>query len=332
MHILFYDFDFNLLYILPPFSKTIGYTSVNAKKEFIGPGSFEMVFVDNELKKIIEEKRDELLIQWGKFQGYLTGYQWKGNRFSVFGKHLNGLLSWRLIPPIKTLSDDEEPVSVGIKESMLEMFERLMEPYKDMFCEDMFAFCQTDKFTEVIRYKNEKREQGDKVIENFCKRFNIGYEIVADFNNGALYITFKKPEENSLILSENNLNAYDIVVSYDNKERVTRGYYYETYIQVDVEKTRIKYAENEDAVGLVGLRRRDGFLEAQTEHGAAKELSNNKVFNQYTFETKNIKYGEDYELGDIVRVQTGTETVKRKITAVSLWNEKEYGEKPVLSE
>lgn len=321
MDIRFYDFDFNLLYILPPFSKTIGYSSFNAKKEFNGPGSFEIVFLDDELKKMIEKNRDGLFVQCGKFQGYITGYQWKGNSFSVFGKHLNGLLSWRVIAK-----------NVLIDYTVAEAF---IELINNSYSEIFQSITADSELTGRNTYTNDKYEQGDKVIEAFCKSYDAGYEIIADFEEKTLGITLKKPKEKILMLSENNLNAYDIVVSYDNKERITGGYYKETYEMWDedeqryVEKTRYPYIGNKT---LNGLKRRDVFFTAENENDANVELTNKKVFNQYTFETKNIEYGVDYELGDIVRVQTGTETIKRKITAVNLWNEKEYGEKPILSE
>ena len=34
--VIFYDFDFNLLYILPPFALDTGYISANATAEFCG--------------------------------------------------------------------------------------------------------------------------------------------------------------------------------------------------------------------------------------------------------------------------------------------------------
>lgn len=321
MDIRFYDFDFNLLYILPPFSKTIGYTSVNAKKEFNGAGSFELVFLDEELKQIIEHNRDGLFVQWGKFQGYVTGYQWKGNSYSIFGKHLNGLLSWRVISS-NTLT--EHTVTEAFKELITNSYS------------EIFQYVTADnELTGTNTYTNDKYEQGDKVIEAFCKSYGIGYEISGDFREKTLSIALKKPKEQTLMLSENNLNAYDITVSYDNKEKITGGYYKELYEEWDeedqkyVEKTRYPYIGNKT---LNGLKRRDVFFKAENESDASVELTNKKVFNQYTFETKNIEYAVDYELGDIVRVQTGTETIKRKITAVNLWNENEYGEKPILSE
>lgn len=323
MDIRFYDFDFNLLYIMPPFSKTIGYSSFNAKKEFNGPGSFEIVFLDDELKKLIEKNRDGLFVQCGKFQGYVTGYQWESNNCSIFGKHLNGLLSWRVVRS-NTLTNHT------VAEAFIEL---ITNSYSEIF-----QYVTADnEFTGINTYTNDKYEQGDKVIEAFCKSYGAGYEIAADFKEKTLAIALKKPKEKILMLSENNLNAYDIVVSYDNKERITGGYYTEKYTAtenvnnaiVEVERVRYPYIGSENATGL---KRRDIFFKAENESDAKVELTNKKVFNQYTFETKNIEYGVDYELGDIVRIQTGTETVKRKVTAVNLWNEKEYGEKPILSE
>lgn len=73
--VVFYDFDFNLLYILPPFALDTGYISANATAEFCGDGSFELVFCDNELKSVIEGKKDEIFVKWGKFEGFLTGFK-----------------------------------------------------------------------------------------------------------------------------------------------------------------------------------------------------------------------------------------------------------------
>ena len=76
MDIRFYDFNFNLLYILPSFAVDTGYIAVNAQQDLNSSGSLEILFADNELKEIIERHKDNILVVWKDFQGFLTSYRW----------------------------------------------------------------------------------------------------------------------------------------------------------------------------------------------------------------------------------------------------------------
>ena len=102
--IRFYDFDFNLLYILPPYSKDGGYTAVNASMQLAGSGSIEITFRDDELKQTVQANRDKIIVVWRDFQGYITGCMFTETTYKLFGKHLNGLLNRTVISTINSIT------------------------------------------------------------------------------------------------------------------------------------------------------------------------------------------------------------------------------------
>ena len=106
--IRFYDFDLNLLYILPAFSVDTGYISVNTEQQLNDSGALEILFVDNDLKRIVEKNIDNIIVVWKDFQGFLTSYRWD-KQLRLTGMHLNGLLHRAVIPnTITELTGDVE--------------------------------------------------------------------------------------------------------------------------------------------------------------------------------------------------------------------------------
>ena len=43
-------------------------------------------------------------------------------------------------------------------------------------------------------------------------------------------------------------------------------------------------------------------------------------------------HGVDYNIGDIIRIQIDGVTEKLLVSGVNMWNEKSYGEEPILTE
>ena len=78
-------------------------------------------------------------------------------------------------------------------------------------------------------------------------------------------------------------------------------------------------------------------LSGTTEDAAAKELGEHKTSKRVKAKTRNISYGVDYGLGDMVLVQLEKEGVRltdeRRITGVNIWCENnDIGEQPIFEE
>ena len=332
MDIRFYDFEFNILYILPSFSKDIGYTSCNTVREFNGPGSFEIVFVSDELKDIVEKHKNDLFITWGDFQGILTGYQWndRDKSASIFGFHMNCLLERRII----TEEFDEETGNKVLSGYITKLTKTFINKYYDFL-----EWKEVSVFGDSIDYEPESYASGNTIIQNLLSKGKAGYLIYADIPNKKYTFQVLEPKENPIMFSISNLNAYDIVESYDNKSYGTGGWYKEEREETTTDsegKTETKTIEEwkyyNKISAVSGIYKKEILLSSDSEEKATTEFDSKIPFNQVSLNTRNVKYGEDYALGDIVRCQTKNVAVKKQITSINRWYEKELGEKPILSE
>lgn len=311
--IRFYDFDFNLLYILPQSADKSGYTAVNATIEFSDFGNIEITFYDNELKSIIRNKRDKIIVIWRDFQGYITSYMFTETTNKLFGKHLNGLLKRVVIPTI-TASSSAKEAGYILNNSVLSEISWLN------------AETGIAGKGEKITYSTEKYMTADKAVKEINELSKSGYMIKADIKSKTFTYCFLPRADNSLMLSVSNLNIYEPELTYKNTDMAFGGWYEKktddtstwTYITNDSTKT--------------GIYKIDTVLSAETEEEAQKEL--NKCISDYEIaaKTKTLEHGTDYNIGDIVRVQIDGVTEKRLVSGINMWNEQSYGEEPILTE
>ena len=309
MDIRFYDFEFNLLAILPQNSKKVGYTSLNYSIDYNDIGSFEIEFVSDKIKNIVEKNRDNIFIVVDKFQGYLTGYIFN-KTYRLYGKHLNGLLHKNVIPVAEKQTSDVETIArdvISSNYSFLTLGEKV-------------------GFENKIEFETDKYIIGEAFMEELLKRDDAGYNIRADFVNKKLVFELIKPQEIRLMLSEGNLNAYNFETVYDNKTQAFGGWYSEKQEEGD---NVWKYIKLEDKTGIYI---ENVVLSANNETDAMAELKEKKCTFDITAKTRKIKWGEDYKLGDIIRVQRDGETVKKIVTSINVSIEAERTETPTLTE
>lgn len=320
MDVRFYDFSFKLLYILPEHAVETGIVSMNTTTEFNGNGSFELVFHDSDLMSVIREHINEMLVFWNGFQGYATGYLFETGNTRIFGKHLNGLLGRRIVLP------DSEP-KTGTAEEIV------CSAVSSGF--DFLSVQRTAGFVKNVTYTNKNAVSADSYIQAVLSLDNAGYKISADIVNKKLYFAVLLSKTNPLMLSENNLNAYNFSENYDNKSFANSGWYLkkeETTTEEGKTETVETWTKLSEGSEKSGLYRVDAIFKSDTEDEAKNELAEAAASYEATADTKNITYGTDYHLGDVVRLQVGSNTVLRKVAAVNRWLEDEYGEEPVLKE
>lgn len=303
--IYFYDLDFNLLYILPNFGVDRGYISVNTKEEFNGSGSVEIVFIDDELKAIVRQYRDDLMVVWKDFRGFITSYQFN-KQCRLTGMSLNGLLHRSVIPQTVTeLTGDVETLARSALANV---------PW--------LTLGEITGFTNIVKYSTDTYLTADTYIQELLVKDGAGYDIAADFEDKTFIFTVLKASENSLVISEGNLNAYNPVETYINKELAYGGWYKDS-------EEEWHYLNPDEKTGIYKI---DTVLSSETEEEALEEMKDFKARSELTVETKTLKHGEDYKLGDIVRVQHDGLTVQKKITAFEMWADKGSGEQPILEE
>ena len=297
MDIRFYDLKFNLLYILPSNSGDNGYISCNVTHDFNGNGKFEITFIDRELEKIVKEYKDDLMIFWDGFQGFLTGYQLHNTQNTLFGQQLNGLLARRVI---------------RVKD---EIFNDNVENIARKFIADYYDFLTLGNlagFSKIVEFAPESYKNGDEIISSLLKKDNAGFEIVADIKNKKYIFSVLKSRNNDLILSENNLNAYELTESYDNKTLVTGGWYKRIEQDSDGNETKVWNYYNADE-GKNGIYKKETSLSSDSLEKAKTEFSEIVPFNEFQYKTKNISFGVNYKLGDVLRCQVGNATIRKQI-------------------
>ena len=310
--IKFYDFNFNLLRILPQyaFNLNCGYISANVTKEFNGAGSFEIDFIDEETKQIVKSNPRNIFIEWNGFFGILTGYLFD-TKCKITGLSLNSLLHRIVIPQTATqLSGNVEQLArnaISVNGSWL-------------------TLGTLSGYTNQVQYSTDTYKTADVYIEELLALDNAGYEISADIANRHFVFKVLSSSETGLILSTNLNTAYDFSESYDNKSKAVGGWY--------------QRATNDDSVWTYittdntasGINKIDTVLSATTEAEALQELQQLKEQLDIDLKTRNVKYGTDYKLGDIVRVQNGERAVKKRIIGINITQENGYTENPILSE
>lgn len=311
--IIFYDMALNFLYILPPYSKenSNGYISMNVKKEYNGNGSLELLYFDNELEKIIENNEANIIISWNGFQGFVTGFQNTETEYKLYGMHLNGLLHRAVIPSLpETTASVEDMARNAIEKNI-----------------DWLTLAEKTGLGQSTTYETTAYTHADEYIQKLLDTANGGYEIVADVVEKIFIFKLLKPTPTSVMLSENNLNAYNFEMTYNNKTVACGGWYLQK--QEDGEGEWI-YLSLDNTKS--GIDRVDTVLTATTRAEAQAELKEYKTEHSIKADTKDIFYGVDYTLGSIIRLQTKDVTRKKLVKAVSMWQENSYGEEPELTE
>ncbi len=314
--IYFYDFNFNRLHILPQHGGTVGYSSINATINLNNSGALELVFYDEDLKKIIEDNIDNIIVVWRDFQGFLTSYKFTEKENRLFGMHLNGLLHRIVIPPLSKKSDTAENIA---RDALSEI--------------EWLTLGELNGNTDPVTYETTKYLTADTFIQDLLELDNAGYRIKADIPNKQFIFEVIPHTENRLIISENNLNAYKFEVAYNNKELAFGGWYNEKQPD-DEEGNKVesiwKYIKPDDS--KTGIYKIDTVLSAETETEALNELAKLKSKYEISTKTRNIEHNVDYSLGDVVRVQKDSITSKRLISGINMWKEISYGEEPILNE
>lgn len=314
--IYFYDFDFNLLHILPEKAQDCGYSSMNATINLNNSGALEIVFYDEDLKKVVEGNADSIIVVWRDFQGFLTSYKFTEKESRLFGMHLNGLLHRAVVEPLSEKTDTAENIARNAVSKI-----------------SWLTLGKSNGQTGSVTYETSNYLTADTFIQNLLVLDNAGYRIRADIPKKQFIFEVIPHSENRLIISENNLNAYDFEVVYNNKELAFGGWYKEKQPD-DADGNSVesiwKYVMIDNSKS--GIYKIDKVLSAETKTEALNELAKLKSKYEISTKTRNIEHNTDYSLGDVVRVQKGSITSKRLISGINMWKETSYGEEPILNE
>lgn len=311
--IKFYTLDFELLYILPPYVDKSGYSAVNVTIEMNGVGKLEITFRDDELKAKIKKNRDNIMVVWRDFQGYVKSYMFTEETNKLFGEHLNGLLKRAVIPTVETYSYTYKAGYI--------LYNNVLDSVSWLTRDENLSSCG-----ENIKYSAEKYMTCDKVVQEINTAANGGYRIYADIPNEKYIYYYIERAENNLMLSVENLNIYEPEITYENADMATVGWY--EYKLNDTTKWQSVTSDS----SKTDIHKIETVLSTNDEDEAKKELSKRVSVFKLTAKTRSLMHGVDYNIGDIIRIQIDGVTEKLLVSGVNMWNEKSYGEEPILTE
>lgn len=316
MDAILYTLDFSDKFILPATSKEVGYVSMNAKIEFCDSGSCEMVFCCKQLENFMRAHPEGLFIIWGNFQGYITDWQFKKDGKRLFGSHLNSIIHKAVFPPQNLSKDDRVEV----------VMEKLVGEHIPWL-----NFVKTKETYGAVEFSNDVYTYADNFVKEYFTVAKLGYKIY--IQNKKLYFEILKPTSNSLMLSENNLNIYEIQEDFSNKSTAFGGWYKKREEDDGTKLEDEQWLYIESAESREGIYKQDAILSASSPQKAKEELE--ALVDEYAvaLKSRNIRYGDDYCIGDIVRLQQEKSTIRKQITAIELWLEgSTYHEEPQLAD
>ena len=310
MDIYFYNLDFELVHILPSSSKDRGYISANAQIDFCDEGKFEVLYYDEELRKLLKLHPEGLLIKWGKFQGFLSDWQNREKESRIFGMHLNGILHKIAIP----ILEEESANAVAIAKKIIDLY-------------DWVEWIGVDKnLFKEITFSTDKYSPGDEVIKKLCSAADCGYKVF--MKNKKLYFELIPKRDNPLILSEGNLNAYEFQEDFDLKTAASGGWYKLEQPETDGNKQDPVWTFTGTENGVKG---QIVILSSTTEAAANDELAALKISHSMQCKTRNVELDKDYMLGDILRISYENTVQRNLVKNIKLWYEKcSYHEEPIF--
>ncbi len=309
--IFFYDLELNRLHTLPPSGSKSGYIMVNTRQEFRGDGSAQINFWSDDLCNIIRAHPEGVIFRIGKFEGAIADYNFRKDEKTLYGTHLNSLLR-KVVVPTQTITD---------KDPETELYRIIAE--KIPWLNTAAAKGGFDKLT----YTSDTYMRGNDFFADVAANAKIGYRVYADFVQKKYFFELLASRDNSLMMSESNLNIYEIEEDYSGTSSAFGGWYQKEQNDGDPVWTYIKSGEKQ------GIYVTDTVLSATTEDEAKKELAGYTAEKTISTKTRNITYGKDYKLGDKLRLQQNGSCTTKLVNAIEMWWESaHYSEEPELTD
>ncbi len=365
----FYDFEFNLLYIVPDVY------DVCWELKFNGIGTFEAgIAQDEEIVKTIMNNEHIIVIQ-GRKQAIITEKFADNNRLTLYGRTVNFMLSKRVVEPFDIKSTYDETKGFKLIEKLIAKHFPEIEVEYD--CED-----EEIEFYRLVMYELSE------VICDILERMNCGHTLLYDIKNRKWTLKLYKKNENEIFLSEDNKNIYnssyrESILDYANCGVYLRnirdcgewnahsnnppismglasnlGKLYRVsesgrQFFTDYEEGEYIACISEDGnfvktdyitefylkieTDKEGFYKWESKLSGNSRKEAEKSLERKKKENKINAKVRELKYEKDYNLGDILRIQKhiGGKVIdeKRFVSSVQIWyTSRECGEMPSFKE
>lgn len=299
--LLIYNFDFELIFLetkVKSTSWTVYYNQI---------GTFEAHLpISSHLTKIVADNK-YLIVREDDKKAVLTGYE-IDNELILYGRTPNWLLEKRVAPKTESVTDKAGIIVNNI----------VTQAFSDVSNFEVLAPPQsTDITIERSIYKTIYN-----AVSEYLSTCNLGHSLDFDIKNRKWIFSITKGIEIPLLISESNKNAYDTAIRYDILDLADCGYYGED-----------GYLSGENS----GIYRWEAVLPEQTETEAELSLKEKKENSEYSLKLRNFKFGKDYNLGDILRIQITKgslrTTEKKRISGVQIVKKGGFSEEiPIFCE
>jgi len=314
-----YDYEFNLIHI------EHNIISVNMTLKYNGIGNFEAHFPisSNITEKAINEPY-LIAVMGDDLQAVITGKQASADELVLYGKSVNWILSRRVTQKFTTYNNP----------GMTKNYELLAREIVKNAFSDIDNFVLSDVCGieyEHDFWRNTANQTSDVVID-LLDNIGCGHSVYYDRINKKWIFTIYEGKENNIVISESNMNAYNSRYIEDLQNYYSSGFYEKISSESD-ESEWIEIVKDGDKEGIY---RWEGVLYGTSLSEGKKSLNNKKWEKVIKMQTRNLKYGEDYKLGDIIRIQIELgnfkKTVSKRVSGVEIWYENNnFGEEPVFS-
>lgn len=299
--LLFYNFDFELLYAEPKVKSvtwTLYYNQI---------GTFEAHFpLCSDLTEITAENR-YIAVRDGKKTAIITGRE-VNDELVLYGRTANWILEKRIAPKTESITDDAGIICSNLVENV----------FSDV---SDFSVNPPTESTQITAERTSLITVYD-AVKGYLSQAELGHKVDFDTENKRWIFSVIKGREIPLLISESNKNACDTSVCEDILDFADCAYFGDDgYIEGEKE----------------GIYRWETVISAETETEARALLSEKKINNEVTLKLRNLKFGEDYSLGDTLRIQITKgkwrTTLKKIISEVRLFTKDGFLEEvPIFSE
>lgn len=277
-----YDFEFNLLHIAPRCISTrwtIHFNDIGTLEAHFVPGDEAVKYILDRRYIVIEEK--------GKF-AVVTGYM-LGEDFAVFGRTCNWLLKKRIL-------HEKKAVSAGADEITRSLVSTAFNDTSALVLGDALDI------TETVDFTAEANTSLFDAVRECLSLQKCGHSLDFDVKSKQwVYSNFQR-RNNDIVFSAANKNAYDIQLENDLLDFADCGYYEKKTVDSEgAENVQTTYFSDDKTQS--GIYRWEAVLDGEDENAAAVSLKTKTIKDEVSFGTRNVKFGVDYQLGDVVRVQ-----------------------------
>lgn len=304
----FYDFNLNLLAIENKFSSSMWNIYFND----IGKAEVHLPYNAKSLPIIFENKY--LLMSQGEKAAIVTGKQF-GKDCVIYAKTPNWILTRRAVLPFSDLKAGAEAL----------VREKVQEVFGD--CENIVLGneCGLNDEVEISR---ENPESAFDVICDICDEAKGGHRMFFDFDSKKWVFEMLKGKKLETDISESALTAYDTEYVFDIQDYFSCGLFHN-------EENEESFYDYTACDSLEGIYKWQKVLSSKNEIEAKAELAKNKAEEKILTKVRKLKWGRDYNLGDIITLRFEKGEIKAvkdaRIVGVNIWDEaQDSGEQPII--